>query len=335
MIDRIILEDLEEIKTNLEKDFFFGKRVLVTGGAGFIGSWICDVLISLNAEVDCLDNFSTGKINHLNHLTGKAGFRIIREDVCNFKNDIKYDLILHLASRASPEEYQQHPIKTLQANSFGSYNMLELARKNDAGLLFTSTSEVYGNAKVVPTPETYWGNVSSVGLRSCYDEGKRFGEALCMAYYRSYGLKVKIARIFNSYGPRLRSDGSYGRVVSRFIMQTLENRPITIYGNGKQTRSFCYISDTVNGLMLLTTSEKVSGKVVNIGNSEEITILKLAQEIKELTCSQSTMVFSSLPEDDPPRRCPDLSLATKFLGWKPEIDLKHGLMKTISWFHGS
>lgn len=332
MIDKIILEDVKTIKCDLKREDFEGKRVLVTGGAGFIGSWVVDVLMSSDAEVACLDNLSTGKLENIDHLLKKPKFKFINKDVCAFKSNVKYDYVLHLASRASPEDYQRRPIETLQANSFGSYNMLELARKHDATILFASTSEVYGDAQLVPTPESYWGNVNPIGPRSCYDEGKRFAEALFMACHREYGLDVKIARIFNSYGPRIRADGPYARVVSRFITQALTGQPITVYGDGTQTRSFCYISDTTLGLLFLLTNEKARGEVVNIGDSEEIAILELAQKIKQLTGSASSLTFHSLPEDDPRRRYPDLNKAESLLEWKPMVELEQGLQRTIKWF---
>ena len=334
MIDQIIFEDVERIKGDLRREDFEGKRALVTGGAGFIGGWLCDVLVSFDAEVDCLDNLSTGKRENMDHLLGKSKFKFINEDVCTFEADIKYDYILHLASRASPEEYQLHPIETLRANSVGSYNMLELARKHDSAILFASTSEVYGDADVFPTPESYWGSVNPIGSRSCYYEGKRFAEALFMAYHRKYGLDVRVARIFNSYGPRLRAEGAYGRAVSRFIAQALANQPITVYGDGTQTRSFCYITDTAIGLFLLLANEGAKGGVVNIGNPEEVTILGLAQRIKQLTGGASPITFHPLPEDDPRRRCPDLGRAEKLLRWKPKISLEQGLVRTIMWFRG-
>lgn len=332
MIDSIILEDVEKTRNALRKGNFEDKRVLVTGGAGFIGSWICDVLIGLGTTLDCLDDFSTGKHENTDHLVGKTGFRLIKADVSNFRSKLKYDCILHLASGASPEEYQQHPIKTLRANSIGSYNMLELARKDDAKILFASTSEVYGDAQSVPTLETYWGNVNPVGVRSCYDEGKRFGEALFMAYHRQYGLNVRIARIFNTYGPRLRAEGAYGRAVSRFITQALAGKPLTVYGDGMQTRAFCYVIDTVMGLLALLISESARGELVNIGNPEEVTILDLARRIKRLANTSSPIVFYPLPRDDPRRRCPDIGKAEKLLQWKPKISLEQGLTRTITWF---
>jgi UDP-glucuronate decarboxylase len=319
----------------LKRDDFEGKHLLVTGGAGFIGSWICDVLIGLGTTLDCLDDFSTGQNENMDHLVGKTSFRLIKADVSNFRSKLKYDCILHLASRASPEEYQQHPIKTLRANSIGSYNMLELARKDDAKILFASTSEVYGDAQSVPTLETYWGNVNPVGVRSCYDEGKRFGEALFMAYHRQHGLNVRIARIFNTYGPRLRAEGAYGRAVSRFITQALAGKPLTVYGDGMQTRSFCYITDTATGLLLFLANEGARGEVVNVGNSEEVTILELAQRIRRLANSTSSITFYPLPKDDAKRRCPDMDRAQRLLGWKPKISLEQGLVRTIRWFQRS
>jgi UDP-glucuronate decarboxylase len=332
MIDNIILEDLEKVNNTLKGDTFEGKNVLITGGAGFIGSWLCDVLVGLGAEVTAVDDLSTGRIKNMDHLTKNPKFKLIKRDVCAFKSVDKFDFIFHMAGHASPDEYQMHPIETLQASSLGSANMAELARKNDATLLFASTSEVYGDAEVVPTPESYWGNVNPIGPRSCYDEGKRFAEALLVAYHKQYGLNVKIPRIFNSYGPRLREDGLYGRAMSRFITQALTNQPITVYGDGKQTRSFCYITDTVTGLILLTASAKASGEVVNVGNSQEVTILELAGKIKEVTKCKSSLTFHPLPKDDPKRRCPDTSKLEKLVGWKPQVRFEDGLQRTIAWF---
>ncbi|MCW4047181.1 MAG: SDR family oxidoreductase [Candidatus Bathyarchaeota archaeon] len=332
MIDQIISEDLERIRSSLKGDLFAGKNVLVTGGAGFLGSWLCDVLLGLGAEVTAVDDLSTGRIKNVDHLTENPKFRLIKSDVCTFKRRDKFDFILHMAGHASPEEYQVHPIETLQTSASGSANMAEIARKSDATLLFASTSEVYGDAEVVPTPETYWGKVNPIGPRSCYDEGKRFAEALLMAYYKQYGLDVKIPRIFNSYGPRLREDGLYGRAMSRFIMQALKNEPITVYGDGKQTRSFCYVTDTVTGLMLLTTNQEARGEVVNVGNSQEVTILELAKRIKQITGCESPVTFHPLPKDDPKRRCPDTSKLEKLAGWKPQVKFEDGLKRTIRWF---
>jgi UDP-glucuronate decarboxylase len=225
-----------------------------------------------------------------------------------------------------------HPIATLQTSALGTENMAELARKNDATLLFASTSEVYGDAEVVPTPESYWGKVNPIGPRSCYDEGKRFAEALLMAYVKQYGLDVKIPRIFNSYGPRLREDGLYGRAMSRFILQALTNEPITVYGDGKQTRSFCYVTDTVAGLLLLAASKKATGEVVNVGNGQELAILELANKIKEVTKCKSPVTFHPLPKDDPKRRCPDTSKLEKMVLWETSVSFDEGLKRMIMWF---
>jgi UDP-glucuronate decarboxylase len=332
LIDDIIREDIARIKIALRGDEFAGKRALVTGGAGFIGSWLCDVLVGSEAEVICVDDFSTGRIKNINHLREKPNFKLVKSDVCSYKDKDRVDFIFHMAGHASPEEYQKHPIETLEASSFGSASMAELARKNDAVLLFASTSEVYGDAEIVPTPESYWGRVNPVGPRSCYDEGKRFAEALLVAYHKQYGLDVRIPRIFNSYGPRLREDGGYGRAMSRFITQALSESPITVYGDGKQTRSFCYITDTATGLLLIATDERAKGEVMNIGNSQELTIVHLAKKIKELTKCSSPLAFQPLPKDDPRRRCPDTSRSERLLGWKPRVRFEDGLERTIRWF---
>ncbi len=332
MIDQIILEDIAKIKNNVKQDAFSGKKVLVTGGAGFIGSWLCDVLIDFDAEVTCIDDFSTGRMENIDHLTKKPNFKLVQCDASAFQSRSKIDFIFHLAGHASPEEYQTHPIETLQVSSFGSANMAELARKNDATILFASTSEVYGDAEIVPTPESYWGKVNPIGPRSCYDEGKRFAEALLVAYCKQYGLDVKIPRIFNTYGPRLREDGLYGRAMSRFILQALTNQPVTVYGDGKQTRSFCYVTDTVTGLILLTTSAAAKGEVVNVGNDQEVNILELAKKIKEVTKCQSAIEFYPLPKDDPKRRCPETSKLENLAGWKSHVSFEEGLKRTIKWF---
>jgi UDP-glucuronate decarboxylase len=332
MIDNLILEDIEKIKNNVKGDFFADKKVLVTGGAGFIGSWLCDVLVNFGAKVTVIDDLSTGRLKNIDHLTSNLNFKLVESDVCKFKSEEKFEVILHMAGHASPDEYMVHPIETLQTSAFGTEKMAELARKNDALLLFASTSEVYGDAEVVPTPESYWGKVNPIGPRSCYDEGKRFAEALLMAYSKQYGLNVRVPRIFNSYGPRLREDGLYGRAMSRFILQAQTNQPITIYGDGKQTRSFCYITDTVTGLMLLVQSREAKGEVVNVGNSQEKTILELATKIKKLTKCKSSVTFHPLPKDDPKRRCPDTNKLERLVGWKPNVSFEEGLQRTVAWF---
>ena len=332
MMDKIIRQDLEKIKRTVEGDAFAEKKVLVTGGAGFIGSWLCDVLVAFGADVTAVDDLSTGRTKNIDHLTKNALFKLVKSDVSAFECKEKFDFILHMAGHASPDEYQAHPIETLQTSALGSFGMAELARKNDATLLFASTSEVYGDTEVIPTPESYWGKVNPIGPRSCYDEGKRFAEALLMAYCRQYGLDVRVSRIFNSYGPRLREDGLYGRAISRFILQALTNQPITVYGDGKQTRSFCYITDTVTSLLLLISASNVKGEVVNVGNAQEVTILELAQNIKAVTKSKSPITFHPLPKDDPKRRAPDTTKLERIVGWKPNVSFEEGLKRTIGWF---
>jgi len=332
MIDEIVSADLQRIINDLETSAFEDKNILVTGGAGFIGSYLCDVLVELGASVRCLDSFSTGLIENVDHLFKRRNFRLIKEDVCEFSGEERYDYILHFASRASPDDYQFHPAETLLANSIGSYRMLELARKNKSRILFASSSEVYGSAKVIPTPETYWGNVNPVGSRSCYDEGKRFGEALFMAYYREYGVDARIVRIHNTYGPRLRADGNYARALPRFIVQALNGANITLYGDGTQTRSFCYITDTTLGVLLALSNERSKGEIFNIGSSDERTILQLAEIVKQIVGSRSKIVFESLSPDDPERRCPDISKAAQVLEWSPQVTLEKGLRRTIDWF---
>jgi len=319
-------EEVKQIGSEF-KDFK-GLKVLVTGAAGFLGSWLSEVLVEAGAKVECIDNLCTGRKENLRNIKNKA--KIIIGDIEEIKLRSKYDIIFHLASRASPKDYQKHPIETLKANSLGTINILSHAKLVGATVLYASSSEVYGNAQVVPTPEEYNGNVSPIGPRSCYDEAKRFGEALCMAYFRQENVKVRIARIFNSYGPRMRSDGPYGRVVPRFIDQALKGKPITIYGDGNQTRSFCYVTDTIKGLLILALKEGIDGEVFNIGNTEEITILDLAMKIINKTGSKSKIKFLPPAQDDPRRRCPDISKAKRMLKWEPIVQLDEGLEKLIA-----
>jgi len=307
---------------------FKGKRAVVTGGAGFLGSWLCDALVRSGAEVQCVDNLSTGKIENVQNL--KAEGKVVVGDVESVQLSEPFDYIFHFASSASPEEYQTRPIETLTANSTGTLRMLQHALKSGAVLIYASSSEVYGDAKMIPTPESYFGNVNPVGVRSCYDEGKRFGEALCMAYYRQGKARVKIARIFNSYGRRIRKDGLYARALPRFLDQALANKPITIYGDGKQTRSFCYVTDTIRGVLSLATTDGIEGEAFNLGNTDEITILELARIIIRQTGSRSSVKFMPPAVDDPRRRRPDIAKAKKLLGWEPTVDLKEGLDRLVA-----
>ena len=330
----IVLEDIEKVVRDLNDVSFEDNVVLVTGGAGFLGSWICDVLVRQNAKVICVDNLSSGLKKNISHLVDNENFKFIKHDITEpiRLDEKRVDLILHLASRASPLEFDKYPIEIIRANTIGTINMLELARKYRAKFLFASTSEVYGDAKVIPTPETYTGNVSPIGVRSCYDESKRCGEALCMAYLRQYDLDVRIVRIFNTYGPRMRADGVYGRVIPRFIMQALSGKPITVFGDGTQTRSFCYVTDLLRGLLKFAFIEEGKGEVINLGNPKETRIIELAKLIRELTRSNSPIEFHPLPPDDPKRRCPDITKAKKLLNWEPTVSLREGLKRTIKWF---
>ena len=305
------------------------KTVLVTGGAGFIGSHLCEFLLGKGFEVICMDNLITGNKKNIEHLNNNKNFIFVKHNVNeHIKVNETVDYILHFASPASPVDYQKIPIQTLKTGSLGTHNTLGLAFAKKAKYLLASTSEVYGDPKVNPQPESYWGNVNPVGPRGCYDEAKRFAEALVMAYHRVHKVDARIVRIFNTYGPKMRKDD--GRVVPNFINQALKNKPITIYGDGKQTRSFCYVSDLVGGIYRLMTSNL--NDPVNLGNPEEHTILDFAQIIKKLTKSKSEIAFKELPVDDPHIRCPDISKAKKELGWKPKVSLKEGLSRTVEWF---
>jgi len=323
-----IIRNLGDIRRSIE-----GKNVLVTGGAGFLGSWICEVLIDQGATVICLDNLVSGLKANIEPLMDNANFTFIEHDITRpIFFDEPLDIIMHLASRASPFEFEKYPIQILKANTLGIWIALGIAKKHHARFLYTSTSEVYGAATEIPTPEEYRGNVNPTGQRSCYDEAKRCGESFVIAYKMEHNLDVRIARIFNTYGPRMRAEGVYGRVIPRFIEQALRNKPITIFGDGTQTRSFCYVTDQVEGLLKLAFIDEASGMVVNIGNDEEITILELARVIKELMHSESELEFHPLPQDDPPRRRPDLTKAKRILGWEPKVSLEEGLKETIKYF---
>lgn len=326
--------DVELILSHLNGTYFQDHKILITGGAGFLGSWMCDVLVRQGAEVICLDNLSSGLKSNISHLMNLDKFQFIEHDISEpISLDKELDLVIHMASRASPFEFEYYPIEILKANTIGLMVSLEMARESNARLLYTSTSETYGNPEIVPTPEVYRGNVNAIGPRGCYDEAKRCGEAYVMAYKTQYNLDVRIARIFNTYGPRMRFDGIYGRAIPRFIDQALHNKPITVFGDGSQTRSFCYVTDQVEGLLKLAEQTRANGLVVNIGNEQETTIIELANRVLELTGSNSEISYSPLPEDDPLRRRPDISRAKELLGWAPRVSLDEGLAKTIEWFN--
>jgi UDP-glucuronate decarboxylase len=305
------------------------RKILVTGGAGFLGSHLCERLLREGHQVLCLDNFFTGCRDNVLTLLDRPSFKLVEHDVCQ-SIDVEADLIYNLACPASPVHYQYDPVKTIKTNVHGAINMLELAKKKGARILQASTSEVYGDPHVHPQKEEYWGNVNPIGIRSCYDEGKRCAETLFFDFHRQFGLPIKVARIFNTYGPRMHPND--GRVVSNFIVQALKNEPITIYGEGSQTRSFCYVDDLIDGLVrLMNSAESITGPI-NLGNPIEFTIRQLAELVLELTGSKSTLVFQPLPSDDPKQRKPDISLATAQLGWAPKTQLKEGLMATIAYF---
>jgi len=305
------------------------KRILITGGAGFIGSHLCEKLLDQGHEILCVDNCFTGSKSNIYHLMGNPKFEFCRHDI-TFPLYVEVDQIYNLACPASPVHYQFDPVQTLKTSVHGAINMLGLAKRVKARILQASTSEIYGDPEIHPQPEAYWGNVNPIGLRSCYDEGKRCAETLFFDYYRQYGMSIKIARIFNTYGPRMQPDD--GRVVSNFILQALRGEPITIYGDGMQTRSFCYVDDLVDALIkLMQTDPDVTGPV-NLGNPIEHTILELARQIIGLTGSTSEIIFKPLPHDDPRRRRPDIGLAQKTLRWEPTIHIEQGLKSTISYF---
>jgi UDP-glucuronate decarboxylase len=304
-------------------------RVLITGGAGFLGSHLCDHLLQNGHEILCVDNFYTGTKRNIAHLLNNPDFELLRHDI-TFPLFVEVDQIYNLACPASPIHYQYDPVQTTKVNVHGAINMLGLAKRVKARILQASTSEVYGNPSIHPQLESHWGNVNPIGPRACYDEGKRCAETLFFDYHRQLGLQIKVARIFNTYGPRMHPND--GRVVSNFIVQALQGKPITIYGDGSQTRSFCYVDDLVNALIRLMQSPNGFTGPVNLGNPEELTILELAQFIVKLTGSQSKIVRQGLPKDDPERRKPDISLARSTLNWSPKIQLEEGLTKTISYF---
>jgi len=305
------------------------KKILVTGGAGFLGSHLCERLLNEGNDVLCVDNFYTGSKANVAHLFPHPHFELMRHDV-TFPLYVEVDEIYNLACPASPPHYQNDPVQTTKTSVHGAINMLGLAKRLGAKILQASTSEVYGDPEVHPQKEDYWGRVNPIGIRSCYDEGKRCAETLFFDYWRQHQVEIKVARIFNTYGPRM--DPNDGRVVSNFIVQALNGNPITIYGEGSQTRSFCYVSDLIDGLIRLMASPKDFTGPVNIGNPGEFTMLALAEKVIKLTGSKSQLTFKTLPQDDPKQRQPDIELANRVLGWKPSVDLDDGLIKTIQYF---
>jgi len=325
-------KELETIRRNLGEISFEDRRMLVTGGAGFLGSWMCEYLLDDGASVTCIDNFASGQRANIQALMANERFRFIEHDISlPLPVETPADYVFHMASRASPFEFEHYPIGILRANTLGVMVALEIAKKHHARFVFTSTSEVYGNPDIVPTPETYYGNVNPTGLRGCYDEAKRCGEAYVVAYRREHRLNARIARIFNTYGPRIRMDGIYGRVIPRFIGQALSGKPVTVFGDGSQTRSFTYVTDQIEGLLRLAALDAAESQVINIGNVNEITVLELARKVIDLTWSKSELTFHPLPEDDPLRRRPDVTKAKDILGWQPKVPLEYGLERMIEW----
>jgi len=308
-------------------------KAVVTGGAGFLGSHLCERLLQMEYEVVCLDNLLTGSLNNIAHLHEHPRFKFVNHNVVNYISiEGPVDAVLHFASPASPIDYLEMPIQTLKVGSLGTHTAIGLAKAKNARFLLASTSEVYGDPKEHPQTETYWGNVNPIGPRGVYDEAKRFAEAMTMAYRRYHGVDARIVRIFNTYGPRMRPND--GRVVSNFIVQALQNKSLTVYGDGKQTRSFCYVSDLISGIVALLSaapSENLN-MPINIGNPEERTVQDLATKVLKLTGSKSTLEFRELPVDDPHVRCPDISRAKNILGWKPEVGVDDGLRLTIEYF---
>jgi len=302
---------------------------VVSGGAGFLGSHLCQALLARGDQVLCMDNLVTGRETNVVELIGREGFTFVRHDVSKrVSADGPVDAVMHLASPASPRDFPEIPIKILKVGSLGTHNLLGLAKAKGARFFLASTSEVYGDPLVHPQVESYWGNVNPIGPRGVYDEAKRFAEAMTMAYHRQHGVDVRIARIFNTYGPRMRPED--GRVVSNFIVQALTGKPLTVYGDGSQTRSFCYASDEIRGFLALLACDYVGP--VNIGTPTEFTVLELAKLVVEITGSSSEISFEPLPEDDPVQRRPDIGLATRVLGWQPEVPLREGLVRTAEWF---
>jgi UDP-glucuronate decarboxylase len=338
----IIQEDVKAIVSELEqfRPQIQGKTFLITGGSGFLGSWFCDVLDSFGARIICVDNLSSGDAKNVQHLTGNPNFTFVNKNLLDFEPDGKIDYIVHMASIATPPLYMQHPIETLDSNILGIRKLLEIARKNNvSGFLFMSTSEIYGDPDDanIPTKEDFRGFVNSFGPRCMYDEGKRAAEAYCYSYHQKFGMPIRIARTFNTFGPRLDVKGTsqYGRAIIKFIHQAIRNEPITVYGDGKQTRSFCYITDQITGLFKLLLTPGIDGQVFNIGNGTETSMIDLSNTITSSVVSSSKIVFNSPAnynlKDDPRRRCPDTSKANQMLGYSPKVQLSDGIKRTAEW----
>lgn len=303
--------------------------ILVTGGGGFIGSHLCEALLGMGHKVICIDNLSTGNKSNTVKLMENENFVFMEHDVTR-PTDLKVDFIFHFASPASPVDYQKLPIETSMANSLGTFNMLNLAKANNARILIASTSEIYGDPLEHPQKENYWGNVNPTGVRSCYDESKRFSEALSMSFHRKHSIDVRIVRIFNTYGPRMRLND--GRAIPNFVTQSLSGIPITVYGDGSQTRSFCFVGDLVRGLTMFMFKDGLGGQIMNLGNPDEREIIEVAETIKKITGTHSEIVFKPLPKDDPTKRKPDITKAKELIGWEPTINFEDGLRETIEWF---
>jgi UDP-glucuronate decarboxylase len=305
------------------------RRILVTGGAGFLGSHLCERLLQEGHEVICVDNLFTGCLSNLQSFINHPSFTFMGKDICE-SFDLKVDYICNFACPASPSHYQRDPVKTVKTNVLGALNMLDLAQRQKAVIIQASTSEVYGDPQMHPQQEKYWGHVNPIGLRSCYDEGKRCAETLCFDYHRQYELPIKVVRIFNTFGPRMHPND--GRVISNFIVQALQNLPITLYGDGMQTRSFCYVDDLIDAIISMMKTQACQTGPINLGNPLEYTIREIAELIIKLTDSQSKIAYHSLPQDDPKQRCPDIGLAKSLLNWQPKVYLEEGLLKTIQYF---
>jgi len=334
----VIKEDLNNILNTLKKREvnFEDQNILITGGSGFLGSYLCDILTMQHANVTCIDNLSSGRLENIQHLLDNYdNFKFIKHDISEpIEISEKLDYIFHFASRANPLDYSKYPVQTLKANSIGTWVVLNIAKKHRSRLLYASTSEIYGDpdSKNVPTPESYFGYVNPVGPRSCYDESKRFGETIAFIYNLEYNIDSRIARIFNTYGPRMRFGDVAGRAIPRFITQALLNLPITIFGNGLQTRSFTYVSDEIIGLLLYAHMDGLEGEVLNIGNQKERTIKEVIALIKQKTKSDSQIEYHPLPRNDPMRRAADISKAKRLIDWEPKITLEEGIERTISWY---